>query len=282
MPSLDVLQSKERMQSLKQVVHRQTVPAADALVRAEGEAGDVRCYACGHRCLVKPGRDGICRVRFNEGGRLYVPYGYVAALACDPIEKKPFFHVLPGSDALTFGMLGCDYHCGYCFTPDTTVWTDRGPTTFAELFAVAEKERVQQQPDGEIAFPSGTRTIAGSGSWRRVEAVFRHEFRGALTVIRPYYFPQIRCTPDHSVFATTDPARAPEKVQAQHLTLDHYLAVPRHCAAETAQTIDVAAELAGHSVTHHVRWKLTAEHRQLVASATADGSTSAQIAATLG
>ncbi len=38
----------------------------------------------------------------------------MGALACDPIEKKPFFHVLPGSDALTFGMLGCDYHCGYC------------------------------------------------------------------------------------------------------------------------------------------------------------------------
>jgi pyruvate formate lyase activating enzyme len=63
---------------------------------------------------VKPGRDGVCRVRFNEGGTLRVPHGYVGALACDPIEKKPFFHVLPGSDALTFGMLGCDFHCGYC------------------------------------------------------------------------------------------------------------------------------------------------------------------------
>jgi pyruvate formate lyase activating enzyme len=42
------------------------------------------------------------------------PTGYVAALACDPTEKKPFFHLLPGSDTLTFGMLGCDLHCGYC------------------------------------------------------------------------------------------------------------------------------------------------------------------------
>jgi pyruvate formate lyase activating enzyme len=45
---------------------------------------------------------------------MQVPWGYVGALACDPIEKKPFFHVLPGSNALTFGMLGCDFHCGYC------------------------------------------------------------------------------------------------------------------------------------------------------------------------
>jgi len=53
-------------------------------------------------------------VRFNKGGTLMVPHGYVGALQCDPTEKKPFFHCLPGSLALTFGMLGCDYHCSYC------------------------------------------------------------------------------------------------------------------------------------------------------------------------
>jgi pyruvate formate lyase activating enzyme len=74
----------------------------------------VRCVACGHRCKVGPGRDGICRVRFNRDGILYAPHGYVAGLHVDPIEKKPFFHALPGSHALSFGMLGCDYHCGYC------------------------------------------------------------------------------------------------------------------------------------------------------------------------
>jgi len=74
----------------------------------------LRCYACGHRCLIKEGKRGICKVRFNESGHLRVPMNYVAALACDPTEKKPFFHVLPGSDTLTFGMLGCDLHCAYC------------------------------------------------------------------------------------------------------------------------------------------------------------------------
>jgi len=75
----------------------------------------VRCVACGHRCLIPAGRRGICKVRFNEDGQLRVPFGYVAGgLASDPVEKKPFFHVYPGSDALTFGMLGCDFHCGYC------------------------------------------------------------------------------------------------------------------------------------------------------------------------
>ncbi len=78
------------------------------------EQGRVRCHACGHRCLILDGFDGICRVRFNRGGVLRVPHGYVSGLAVDPIEKKPFFHVLPGADALSFGMLGCDYHCPYC------------------------------------------------------------------------------------------------------------------------------------------------------------------------
>ncbi len=77
--------------------------------------GRVRCYACGHRCLIPEGRDGVCRVRFNRNGVLHVPHGYVAtSLQLDPVEKKPFFHVLPGASALSFGMLGCDYHCGYC------------------------------------------------------------------------------------------------------------------------------------------------------------------------
>jgi pyruvate formate lyase activating enzyme len=74
----------------------------------------LRCYACGHRCLIKEGRRGICKVRFNQEGKLRVPWGYVAGLQSDPIEKKPFFHILPGCEALTFGMLGCDFHCSFC------------------------------------------------------------------------------------------------------------------------------------------------------------------------
>jgi pyruvate formate lyase activating enzyme len=61
-----------------------------------------------------PGRRGICKVRFHQDSQLRVPFGYVAGVQSDPVEKKPFFHVHPGSDALTFGMMGCDFHCSYC------------------------------------------------------------------------------------------------------------------------------------------------------------------------
>jgi pyruvate formate lyase activating enzyme len=73
-----------------------------------------RCVACGHRCPIPNGAQGVCRVRFNRDGRLMVPWGYVAGAQCDPIEKKPFFHAYPGTRAFSFGMLGCDLHCSYC------------------------------------------------------------------------------------------------------------------------------------------------------------------------
>lgn len=74
----------------------------------------VQCHACGHDCRIPPGALGVCKVRFNQGGRLQVPWGYVAGVQCDPVEKKPFFHAWPGALAFSFGMLGCDLHCGYC------------------------------------------------------------------------------------------------------------------------------------------------------------------------
>ncbi len=74
----------------------------------------IRCLACSHRCPIPPGAQGVCKVRFNDAGRLMVPWGYVAGTQCDPIEKKPFFHVRPGALAFSFGMVGCDLHCSYC------------------------------------------------------------------------------------------------------------------------------------------------------------------------
>ncbi len=110
----------------------------------------VRCYACGHRCLIREGREGICRVRFNRGGKLYVPDGYVGALQVDPTEKKPFFHILPGSATLTFGMLGCDLHCGYCqnwLTSQTLRDAEAGVApqlvTPEQLVAIGKQYRVQ-------------------------------------------------------------------------------------------------------------------------------------------
>jgi pyruvate formate lyase activating enzyme len=78
------------------------------------ERNRIRCFACGHCCPIAEGQVGVCKVRYNQGGKLYVPWGYVGGVQCDPIEKKPFFHAYPGALAYSFGMLGCDLHCSYC------------------------------------------------------------------------------------------------------------------------------------------------------------------------
>ncbi|GAB4572747.1 MAG: AmmeMemoRadiSam system radical SAM enzyme [Anaerolineae bacterium] len=110
----------------------------------------IRCTACAHRCLLKDGRRGICQVRYNEGGVLRVPAGYVAALQVDPVEKKPFYHVLPGSRALSFGMLGCDLHCEFCqnwdisqFGRDDRAGHDPMPITARGLVQLALDRRAE-------------------------------------------------------------------------------------------------------------------------------------------
>ena len=77
--------------------------------------GSVRCGVCAHRCLVRPGRRGICGVRENRDGELIsLAYGAVVAVGVDPIEKKPLFHVAPGSTAYSIATPGCPFHCTFC------------------------------------------------------------------------------------------------------------------------------------------------------------------------
>src|SRR2546426_638794 len=102
------------VETLDRALKRRTAQGALGALYEKLNGGKVRCYSCGHRCVIPAGFDGICRVRYNRDGVLYVPRGYVAGLQVDPIEKKPFFHAFPGAAALSFGMLGCDYHCSYC------------------------------------------------------------------------------------------------------------------------------------------------------------------------
>jgi len=99
--------------SLRDILDSRVREADPSLVTDLG-ANRVRCFSCGHCCPIPDGQPGICKVRYNSGGKLYVPWGYTAGMQCDPIEKKPFFHAHPGALAYSFGMLGCDLHCGYC------------------------------------------------------------------------------------------------------------------------------------------------------------------------
>jgi len=77
--------------------------------------GRVECRLCAHRCVVAPGKLGVCAVRENRGGRLEtLVYGEVVAAHVDPIEKKPLYHFFPGSKALSVATAGCNFRCGFC------------------------------------------------------------------------------------------------------------------------------------------------------------------------
>jgi pyruvate formate lyase activating enzyme len=111
----------------------------------------VRCFACGHCCPIPEGQPGVCKVRYNRGGTLYVPWGYAGGVQCDPIEKKPFFHAYPGALAYSFGMLGCDLHCGYCQNWVTSQAL-RDPKAVVPPLAATPQQLVQQalQQDAKV------------------------------------------------------------------------------------------------------------------------------------
>jgi pyruvate formate lyase activating enzyme len=143
------------METTKKDLDQLTAPGQ---LFAPGKDGAVQCLACAHQCVIKPGKRGICKMRFNSDGQLFVPWGYVGGAQSDPIEKKPLAHFLPGSDALTFGMLGCNMHCSFCQN-----WLSS--QTLRDPNANSRIQHIQQtNPEQIVAYArqSGAETIASS------------------------------------------------------------------------------------------------------------------------
>ena len=90
-----------------------------ALLVNQMEGGKVRCLLCEHRCLIRPGQRGLCRVRENRDGKLFsLSYGRLIASHVDPIEKKPLYHFLPGSLSYSIAAAGCNFRCQWCQNAD--------------------------------------------------------------------------------------------------------------------------------------------------------------------
>lgn len=79
------------------------------------DGGEIQCELCPRRCRVQEGQRGFCRVRENREGKYYsLVYGNPCAIYLEPIEKEPFFHVLPGTTSLTLSTAGCNLQCKFC------------------------------------------------------------------------------------------------------------------------------------------------------------------------
>src|SRR5450759_3799260 len=106
-----------------------------AMFQEAREAKKVQCGLCCHRCIVSPGKRGICAVRENRDGILYsLVYDKVIARHVDPIEKKPLFHFLPGSLSYSIATAGCNFHCKHCQNADISqLPTDHGGIVPGEI-----------------------------------------------------------------------------------------------------------------------------------------------------
>ena len=87
----------------------------EAMLYEKLDEGGVRCSLCGHRCRIAPAKRGVCGVRENRDGTLHtLVYGCIVASNVDPVEKKPLYHVLPGSDSYSIATAGCNFRCSFC------------------------------------------------------------------------------------------------------------------------------------------------------------------------
>jgi pyruvate formate lyase activating enzyme len=204
----------------------------------EGKA--VRCTLCPRRCVVPEGGRGYCRVRANRGGRyVTLVYGRACTTHVDPIEKKPFFHVYPGTRAFSLATVGCNLHCKFCQNWDIS---QASPGDFpvpytspAEIAAAAKK--------------SGARTIAYTYS----EPTVFHEYMadcaaaaaelGVGSVVVSSGF--IADAPHKALF----PRVQAIKIDLKSFREDFYRDV---CDAELRPVLDTLKRLAGSGVWYEI------------------------------
>ncbi len=160
----------------------------------------VRCNLCAHRCVIKPGRRGLCNVRENQAGVLNtLVYGRVIASHIDPIEKKPLFHFLPGSRSYSIATVGCNLRCRFCQNADIAQLPTNRPgviigdtCTPEEIVDAAESAGCQSisytytEPTVFFEFAHDTAKIAHARGIRNVFVTNGYMTAEALNMIQPY------------------------------------------------------------------------------------------------
>ncbi len=164
------------------------------------EDNKVKCNLCSHRCVIKDGRRGICGVRENGGGILEtLVYGNLVARHIDPIEKKPLFHFLPGSQSYSIATVGCNLRCHFCQNADIAQMpADQGGkimgsrSTPEEVVAAAEQGGCRSisytytEPTVFFEFAHDTARLAGARGLRNVFVTNGYMTAEALAMISPY------------------------------------------------------------------------------------------------
>jgi pyruvate formate lyase activating enzyme len=122
----------------------------NCMMERDEATGRLQCLACAHRCRLSEGQVGLCGVRRVFDGNLQVPWGEVAGLALDPMEKKPLYHFFPAEAVLSFGALGCNFSCAFCQNwhssqvgKDPQASARAEPCSAEQIMALAKKHAVK-------------------------------------------------------------------------------------------------------------------------------------------
>ncbi len=139
----------------------------EAILYKKEKGSKVRCLACAHYCTISEGKTGICSVRKNINGKLYLlVYEKVAAMHIDPIEKKPLYHFLPGSYAFSIGTVGCNFKCDFCQNFDisqvkpSSVFSKTENSKIAEEINYIFGEKITAEQVISQAIKTGCKSIA--------------------------------------------------------------------------------------------------------------------------
>jgi len=171
--------------------HKPAEPSRTLYCHIPHQGDYVKCQLCPKGCIISEGHRGDCRVRENRGGKLHtMVYGNPCAVHNDPIEKKPFYHFLPGTMALSLATAGCNLHCLYCqnwsisqVPPEKTNNYDLPPEAIVELALRAGSKSIAytySEPTifyeymvdiARLARPKGIRSVVVSAGYMNPEPV---------------------------------------------------------------------------------------------------------------
>lgn len=170
-----------------------------AMLYDEREDHLVQCRLCAHRCKIHPDRRGLCGVRENRDGAFYsLVYGTLVAQNVDPIEKKPFFHVLPGSKSYSIATAGCNFRCDFCQNasisqmPGTTLMIMGEDFTPGEIVSLAKNNACRTiaytytEPTVYFELAYDTARLAGQSGLRNVFVTNGYMTPEAIDLISPH------------------------------------------------------------------------------------------------
>ncbi len=160
----------------------------------------VLCKACNQRCVLAEGEYGKCGIRKNEGGELYLTvYGLAAAYNIDPIEKKPLFHFLPGTEILSVGTVGCNFSCKFCqnfeisqFPQENNYRVFGDPLMPETIVNIAKSRKIPSiaftynEPVVVFEYAYDTFKLAKENNIKTVFVSSGYETKEAIDTIKPY------------------------------------------------------------------------------------------------